>query len=287
MTPRIKPPRPNSGEQYGTEQADSLPLHPTLAPQNWGGGAFQMLSDLGKADKQENRPSMPNQSGVPKKSVTLTLSPIPRSQIKSRERVREMAEVYTRDEEVWAMLDLLGDISHNIGARFLEPSAGNGNFLAAILERKLKTALAQAEGKHRRRDKVQKEFEYSAVQAFGSIYAVDIDPENVHEAQGRLRGYLEHFCSGKFNTLYMTPGFYESVHHILRHNIQQGDMLEGTAAIEFTEFSAPRQPKISQRVFRLDDLLAGGLPASGLFKARRPMPIRVIPMRNYWELADA
>lgn len=200
-------------------------------------------------------------------------------QIKSRERVRDIAEVYTRDEEINAMLDLVGDVSHNVEARFLEPSAGNGNFLVRILERKLASALGKSVRQGKRRADVQKDFEFYALMSLASIYAVDIDPANVQEAQDRLRVHLKEKYSTNLNTSKPTEGFYAAVDYILRLNVLQGDMLNGTHLIGFTEFSSPRMYKFTQRVYRLDDLLA-----TGLFGARKPL-VREIPMTNYWELA--
>ena len=53
--------------------------------------------------------------------------------IKSKERVRDLAEVFTGEKEVGAMLDLVKSHSEKIESTFLEPSCGNGNFLVAIL----------------------------------------------------------------------------------------------------------------------------------------------------------
>jgi len=119
------------------------------------------------------------------------------SQIKSRERVRDIAEVYTRDEEINAMLDLVGDVSHNVEARFLEPSAGNGNFLVQILDRKLASALGKARTPGKRLASVQKDFEFYALMAFTSIYAIDIDRVNVEEARERLCVHLKDLYSRK------------------------------------------------------------------------------------------
>lgn len=205
----------------------------------------------------------------------------PRSQINSRERVRSLAEVYTRDEEIDAMLDLLGDVSRNLDARFLEPAAGNGNFLVRILERKLKTAVGKAKAHGKRPQLVQKDFEYSALTALASLYAVDIDMHNIQEARDRLRVHLKDKYSGVFNTFKRTDGFDASVDYILQHNIVQGDMLNGTHLIRFTEFSTPRPYKFTQRVYALPDLMTGGM-----FSTQKPRPLLEIPMRNYWELAD-
>ena len=46
-------------------------------------------------------------------------------------------EVLTGKREVNAMLDLVKQETERIESRFLEPACGNGNFLTAILERKL------------------------------------------------------------------------------------------------------------------------------------------------------
>ena len=59
------------------------------------------------------------------------------SQIKSRERVADHGEVFTAEREVNAMLDLVARECLRPDSRFLEPACGDGNFLAAILERKL------------------------------------------------------------------------------------------------------------------------------------------------------
>ena len=65
--------------------------------------------------------------------------PNSKSQIKSADRVRNHGEVLTAQREVEAMLDLVKDESERIDSRFLEPACGDGNFLIAILKRKLKT----------------------------------------------------------------------------------------------------------------------------------------------------
>ena len=60
-----------------------------------------------------------------------------KSQIKSKERVRERGEVFTAEREVNAMLDLVKDETERIDSTFLEPACGDGNFLSEILRRKL------------------------------------------------------------------------------------------------------------------------------------------------------
>jgi type I restriction-modification system DNA methylase subunit len=90
--------------------------------------------------------------------------------IKSRERVRSRAEVFTPSWVVDEMLDLLPADACGVDVSYLEPGCGHGNFLVAILRRK----LAQV-------DDVD-----GVLAAVGSIYGVDICDENVAEARARM-----------------------------------------------------------------------------------------------------
>jgi len=60
---------------------------------------------------------------------------------KSRDRVRDLAEVFTNEHEINAMLDLVEEASphltYELSTSFFEPSCGTGNFVTIILERKL------------------------------------------------------------------------------------------------------------------------------------------------------
>ena len=103
----------------------------------------------------------------------------PRTLIRSRERVRDLAEVFTPTRIVRQMLDLVGDVTHLPEATFLEPSCGNGNFLVEILYRKLATVFA--------RNRRPGDAERQVLRCVMSIYGVDIDATNVadiHRAQG-------------------------------------------------------------------------------------------------------
>lgn len=195
-------------------------------------------------------------------------------QVKSKERVRDLAEVFTADREVNAMLDLIGDSSYSIDYRYLEPSCGNGNFTVAILERKMLTVS--------KKYKKLKDFEFYSLMALGSIYGVDIASDNVKEARLRMKNVIVNGFSGFQNSRQPTEGFYKSVDYILKHNIIKGDMLNGERKIKFTEFTSPKIYKFQQRTFRLIDLIG----ATGSLWADSPDPVSEIPMKNYWELSE-
>ena len=194
-------------------------------------------------------------------------------QVKSKERVRDLAEVFTADREVNTMLDLIGDSSYNIDFRYLEPSCGNGNFIVAILERKMLSVSKKYK-------KVQ-DFEFYSLMALTSIYGVDIAADNVKEARQRMKNVIIDKFSGIQNSHQATEGFYKSVDYVLKHNILKGDMLNGEQKIKFIEFTSPKIYKFQQRVFRLVDLIG----ATGSLWADSPDPVSEIPMKNYWELA--
>ena len=194
-------------------------------------------------------------------------------QVKSKERVRDLAEVFTADREVNSMLDLIGDSSYSVDFRYLEPSCGNGNFTVAILERKM-TSVSE-------KYKKLQDFEFYTIMALASIYGVDIAPDNIKEARQRMKNVIVDRFSDIQNSRQPTDGFYKSVDYILKHNIIKGDMFNGEQKIKFTEFTSPKIYKFQQRVFRLVDLIG----ATGSLWADSPEPITEIPMKNYWELS--
>lgn len=127
------------------------------------------------------------------------------SQIKSKKRVKDFAEVYTNEREVKAMCDLIpNEIWDNIESTFLEPTCGNGNFLVEIYARKLQRCKNEKDG----------------LKALASIVGLDIQQDNVIESRGRLRTmYLDKFPN--CNTLCEIM-----LNQILQNNIRCCDSLK-------------------------------------------------------------
>lgn len=127
--------------------------------------------------------------------------------IKSKDRVKKHAEVYTPEFIVNEMLDYCisesgYDPFKDIDATFLEPAAGNGNFVVKILERKLVHAKTDDE----------------KLRALKSIYAVELLPDNVAEMITRVRAIMA------------ANGITDGIDEIIVRNIQQGDFLKMTHA---------------------------------------------------------
>lgn len=156
-------------------------------------------------------------------------------QIKSRERVRDLAEVYTHEREVNAMLDLVPDMfpsarnPGNTDRIFLEPSCGHGNFLVEILRRKLKYVTSRRYGRGER-------FEHRVLRCLASIYGVDICDDNVCESRERVRSVIGTHVEGQLGADGRTPGFAAAVEVILATNVICGDSLADAVEIELVEY---------------------------------------------------
>lgn len=149
--------------------------------------------------------------------------------IKSRERVRDLGEVYTQPREVDAMLDLIPDAFIEIDTRFLEPAAGNGNFLVSILKRKIARIDVTVHGG------TPNWFEFALLRCLASIYGVDISLENVREACDRMTAVVDaaHVLGGGI----ARPEFDRVVAAILETNLVEGDSLNAADQIVFVEYT--------------------------------------------------
>jgi hypothetical protein len=174
------------------------------------------------------------------------------SQIKSKERVKELAEVYTNEREVNAMLDLIPIKNKDelLNYTYLEPACGNGNFLTKILERKLMVILMdynQTTIKRRNVNTITEEIQYKIIFVLSTIFGVDICQENVEESRERLKVQVESFYSQiisflnliRINTKnkfkYESKMFFNSVDYILSQNIICGDTINKADKITIVE----------------------------------------------------
>lgn len=170
-------------------------------------------------------------------------------QVKSKKRVTDHGEVFTKEREVKAMLDLVKQETERIDARFLEPACGNGNFLAEVLNRKLHVVDS-------RYSKSQIEWEHYAVIAASSIYGVDILEDNAQECRSRLYKIFDN----RYTLLFKDnckEACRMSITFLFKRNILWGDALDFTnpvtkKPIVFSEWSAVNGSMLKRRdyVFR-------------------------------------
>lgn len=175
-------------------------------------------------------------------------------QIKSKKRVADHGEVFTAEREVNAMLDLVKQETERIESRFLEPACGNGNFLTAILGRKLDVVAKNYK-------KSKPDYEKYSILALTSIYGVDIQEDNVMECRERLLDQWEKAYK-KMCKEAPTQEVKDVAEFILKKNILCGDALtllrNNGDPIIFAQWDFVMGDKIKRMDYRLDDLMQSG-----------------------------
>jgi hypothetical protein len=166
--------------------------------------------------------------------------------VKSKQRVADHGEVFTPSWMVDDMLNLVKDESERIDSRFLEPACGSGNFLMAVLKRKLNTV----QSKYGRSEFEKRQH---ALFSLMCIYGIELLGDNVEECRENL---LEIFCS--FLGSKPEDVWTRAASEVLRINIIQGDALTLTRAdgshIEFAEWGYLGTGRFQRRDFRFDAL---------------------------------
>lgn len=213
------------------------------------------------------------------------------TQVISKQRVSDHGEVYTNPREVNAMLDLVKHESERIDSRFLEPACGTGNFLVEILRRKLDLV-------YKKYAKSQLEYERHVLIAIGSLYGIDLLPDNIEACQKRLFQIF----SDQYNSIYKSNAKieYESViRFILARNILHGDALtlqtvpnEKSPAkpIVFSEWSLASGSLIKRRDFiyahLLDQASHREMPLFSDLdeEAYIPEPVQDFPLTHFLEI---
>jgi hypothetical protein len=127
--------------------------------------------------------------------------------VKSSQRVRDLGEVFTPASIISDMLDLLPDHvwAPHPSATFLEPATGDGNFLVAILARKLAAVATAHEDGRLPFGADDDALEFHGLQALSSIYAVDISADNV------IGGTPEHPVGARTRLVEVFRNWFEQV----------------------------------------------------------------------------
>jgi hypothetical protein len=211
-------------------------------------------------------------------------------QVVSRKRVADHGEVYTAEREVTAMLDLVNQETTRIESRFLEPACGKGNFLEAILERKLRVVES-------RYGNSQLDYERNAILAVSSLYGIDILEDNVAACRQRLFDVFER----QYNSLFKvaaTDHCRTAVKYLLERNIIWGDALTLKTAsanpqpIVFSEWSPVNGSMLKRRDFTFHELLDhGAMRELPLFSDLGedvfiPTPVKEYPLTHFLKVAD-
>lgn len=170
----------------------------------------------------------------------------PEDLVKSKQRVADHGEVFTPSWMVEDMLDLVKSESERIDSRFLEPACGSGNFLKAVLVRKLRAVEA-------RYSKSEFERRHYALFALMSIYGIELLADNILECRQNLLTIFAEFLGATDVEVWRL-----AANNVLGANIIQGDALTLKTAdedpIEFPEWGYLGGGKFQRRDFRYEAL---------------------------------
>ena len=101
---------------------------------------------------------------------------------RSRQRIRDFGEVFTPEKYVHQMLDMLDkSVWADTNIVFFEPTCGHGNFVSAVVERRLKAFLKKA-----KRENIKKPHFYAVAHTLNNLWAIDIDPKNIKFCRSRV-----------------------------------------------------------------------------------------------------
>lgn len=167
--------------------------------------------------------------------------------MKSRDRVKAHGEVFTPRYMVDQMLDLVSEDLETgpdfVDKTFLEPSAGDGNFLVAILRRKLEAIEKRYPAEA---------WSHESLFALASIYAIELLEDNHQEAMANM---LVEFLG--FHQAHATPAgtdtdLHKAAQFLIEANIVRGNTLTSlTPTGEDIQFSwwhrIEAQPGMVQR----------------------------------------
>lgn len=207
------------------------------------------------------------------------------SQIKSKQRVADHGEVFTPPWLVEAMLDLVKDETERIDSRFLEPACGSGNFLVAILRRK----LAAVERKYGQSDFERRHY---ALLALMCLYGIELLADNIAECRANLLEVMAEYLG-----LEETDPLYRAASYVIAQNIVHGDALKMRThdgqPITFAEWGYLGKGRFQRRDFRLDVLTESaawsqeGTLFAHLGKHEIFQPVKTWPPLTVLELARA
>lgn len=169
--------------------------------------------------------------------------------IKSKLRVQKHGEVFTPKKIVNKMLDTprISEACKSIQATFLEPSAGEGAFIVAILDRKLNMVVKQYNDDLR-------QFENYSLLALTSLYGIELLEDNAQTCVlNMFQKYYEVYQKQvDYHNGKLKKNVLDSAKEIISSNICQGNFLtketiDGKPLV-FSEWSPLNMKKNTKRV---------------------------------------
>jgi hypothetical protein len=178
--------------------------------------------------------------------------------VRSRQRVADHGEVLTPAWLVEDMLNLVGEESERIDARFLEPACGSGNFLVPVLRRKLATV-------HLEYASSDFEKKQHALLSLMCIYGIELLDDNVAECRTNLLDTLFEYLGNSVG-----DEWFRAARVVVEANIVWGDALAMTTSdgqpLTFPEWGYLGKGKFQRRDFQYEALTDRSSIAGTLFE---------------------
>ncbi|MFN8369586.1 MAG: hypothetical protein U0T83_03050 [Bacteriovoracaceae bacterium] len=108
---------------------------------------------------------------------------------RSKDRIKDLGEVFTPESYVEDMLNLLAKDNRGLWSdeeiSFFEPCAGHGNIVLAIYKRRLEAIYKKAVSQGLSNKTDEAPF-YAVANAINTLWAIDIDSKNVENCRSRI-----------------------------------------------------------------------------------------------------
>jgi len=154
--------------------------------------------------------------------MTVTQTILTEQVVKSRRRVKTYGEVFTPRPMVDRMLDLVREQLETgpdfVDKTFLEPAAGNGNFLVAILHRKLRAV---------EKDYPLEEWPATSLFALASIYGIELLEDNHRYAKEAMLTEFLRFHNDHGVPCSPDTNLRQAAVFLIDTNVVRGDTLAG------------------------------------------------------------
>jgi len=154
--------------------------------------------------------------------VTVTETIVEEQVVKSRHRVKTYGEVFTPRHMVDRMLDLVREELETgpdfVDKTFLEPAAGDGNFLVAILRRKLHAIEKQYPAE---------EWPQESLFAVASIYGIELLEDNHWDAKAIMLAEFLGFHQAHGVPCGPSTNLHQAAAFLIDTNVVRGDTLTG------------------------------------------------------------
>lgn len=210
----------------------------------------------------------------------MATSPQKTDQVRSKNRVRQLGEVFTAQKEVKKMVDLAEPNVSQVRTLILEPSCGTCNFLSEILKRKLKTAIQEESGP----ETTKIAFHRHTLLALSSIYGIDIDKTNILESREILHDTFKETITKHLKIRNLPKSVDKATRTILEANLILTDFLEPNGAT-LTKWEPEGKTRFIRTEWPLEEIYDTiGPECSKQAKLRPTRPQKTWPATAYWHL---